>query len=165
MIEVILSVILIISLITDIKTRKILNIVTIPTIGFAFIYHVITGGLYGLLFSTSGFLLGLGLLFLPFLLGGVGAGDVKLLAAIGALQGMQFVFYAFIYTALIGGMIAVVLLLKRKDLLHSFKRILYVTKLRTLDSLNKDELHHAFPYGVAIVIGTFITLGAESLWV
>ncbi|GAA0480491.1 prepilin peptidase [Salinibacillus aidingensis] len=165
MIEVILSVILIISLITDIKARKILNIVTIPAIGFAFIYYVITGGLHGLLFSTGGFLLGLGLLFLPFLLGGVGAGDVKLLAAIGALQGMQFVFYAFIYTALIGGMIAVVLLLKRKDLLHSFKRILYVTQLKTLDSLNKDELHHAFPYGVAIVIGTFITLGAGSLWV
>ncbi|MRG85808.1 A24 family peptidase [Salinibacillus xinjiangensis] len=164
MIQIILTIVLVISLITDIKDRKILNIVTLPTIFFAFIYHFIMSGFDGLLFSASGFFVGLGLLLIPFMLGGMGAGDVKLMAAIGALQGMQFVFYAFIYTALIGGIIAVVLLLKRKELFQSFQRILFATKLKTLEGLQKDDLHHAFPYGIAIVFGTFIYMGLGATW-
>ncbi|WP_102027451.1 A24 family peptidase [Salirhabdus sp. Marseille-P4669] len=159
MVETILILILIISLITDIKERRILNIVTLPTIVFAFSYHFISSGLDGLLFSVSGFFVGIGLLLIPFIMGGMGAGDVKLLAAIGALMGSLFVFYAFIYTALIGGLIAVILLAKKKELFSSFRRMLFAAQTKTLDGVYKEDMHHAFPYGVPIVFGTFLNMG------
>ncbi|TLS35573.1 A24 family peptidase [Pseudalkalibacillus caeni] len=156
MATIILISILLISFFTDIKDRRILNIVTLPAIAFALIYHSVTGGFSGFQFSFFGFLVGLGLLFIPFAMGGMGAGDVKLLAAVGALQGPAFVFSAFLYTAMIGGLIAVLILLKQGQLMDSIKRILFASRLRTLDIVDKKELHHAFPYGVAIVLGTFI---------
>lgn len=161
--EIILIFVLIICLFTDIKTKKILNFVTLPTITFGFLYHFLREGLAGFLFSGKGFLVGLGLLFIPYLLGGMGAGDVKLMAAIGALMGTNFVFYSFIYTALIGGVIALVLIIKRNGFKNTIKSLFYrVVFFRSnFGSINisrGDKNNISFPYGVAIVLGTFINL-------
>ncbi len=74
-------------IITDIKERKILNIVTLPTIIFGLIIIYYSSWFGRISFSGKGFLLVLGYLLIPYLLGGMGAGDVKLMAAIGALNG------------------------------------------------------------------------------
>lgn len=158
-----LTLVLLISLITDIKKRKILNIITLPSILIAFIYYTVALGSSGFIFSGKGFLVGLGLLLIPYLLGGMGAGDVKLMAAIGALMGASFVFYSFMYTALIGGIIALFLIIKQKGFGKSIKNFFSVTFLRdNLGSIiiNKGEQSSRifFPYGVAIVLGTFCTL-------
>jgi prepilin peptidase CpaA len=158
---------LIISLITDVKTRKILNIVTLPTILFGFFYYTAFQGLEGLFFSGKGFLLGLSLLLIPYLLGGMGAGDVKLMAAIGALMGASFVMYSFVYIALIGGVISIVLIMKRTGIKYSLKSFFYqVFYLRgNLGSIlfSKDKSSSiSFPYGIAIVLGTFCTLAWGS---
>ncbi|MFZ7943941.1 A24 family peptidase [Neobacillus sp. 19] len=116
---------LLISIITDLQKRKILNIVTIPSILIALIFYATTLGWEGFVFTTRGFAVGLGLLIIPYLLGGIGAGDVKLMAAIGALMGTSFVFYSFIYTALIGGLIAVVVIIKQKGFINSMKSYYY----------------------------------------
>jgi prepilin peptidase CpaA len=153
---------LLISLITDIKKRKILNIVTLPTILFGFIYYTALQGLDGFLFSGKGFLIGFSLLLFPYLLGGMGAGDVKLMAAIGALMGTSFVLYSFVYIALIGGLISALLIIKKngiKDCLKSFYFQIFFLK-GNLGSLlfSKDKSSSiSFPYGVAIVLGTFCT--------
>jgi prepilin peptidase CpaA len=150
---------LLISLITDIKKRKILNIVTIPAILFGFIYYTVFLGLEGFLFSGKGFLLGLSLLLIPYLLGGMGAGDVKLMAAIGALMGTSFILYSFVYIALIGGFISVVLIMKKNGIkisLNSFCFQLFFIR-SNLGSLlvSKDKSSSiSFPYGIAIVFGT-----------
>ncbi|WHY76783.1 prepilin peptidase [Neobacillus sp. WH10] len=162
-IEIVLVTILIISLYTDIRDRKILNIVTLPTILFAFIFHIGTQGMEGFLFSGKGFLTGLGLLIIPYLLGGMGAGDVKLMAAIGALMGTNFVFYSFIYTALIGGVIALVLIIKQKGLVNSMKSFFYTIVFfrSNLGSMLLGKDKHSsisFPYGIAIVLGTLCSL-------
>jgi prepilin peptidase CpaA len=160
----ILILVLIISLVTDLRKRKIYNIVTLPAILIGFIYYSFFGGWEGFLFSGKGLIIGLGILLIPYLLGGMGAGDVKLMAAIGALMGTSFVFYSFIYTALIGGTIALVLIVKHRGFWQSVKNIFFnVTFLRSnLGSiiLNKKEQSSSisFPYGVAIVLGTFCTL-------
>lgn len=163
MLIILLIIILAISFITDIKSRKILNIVTFPAMFIGLFYHTILSGTGGLSFSLLGLLTGLGLLIIPYLLGGMAAGDVKLLMAIGALQGTQFVIGSFLYIAIVGGIIALAILIKQKELLHSLKRIFFSFQLRTLDSLGKNELHHAFPYGVAIVFGTIIYTGVNVL--
>ncbi|SEM94119.1 prepilin peptidase CpaA [Mesobacillus persicus] len=160
----ILVLVLIISFFTDIKSRKILNIITLPTIIFGIIFNIYTGGVEGFFISGKGLLVGLGLLLIPYLLGGMGAGDVKLLTAIGALMGSSFVFYSFIYSALIGGAIALVLICKQKDFWQSMKKLLFnFTFFRgNLGSMVIDKNEKAsrisFPYGVAIVLGTFCTL-------
>ncbi|WP_342432924.1 prepilin peptidase [Neobacillus sp. FSL H8-0543] len=164
--KVILVVVLFICLFTDIKSRKILNIVTLPTIFTGLIYHIIINGNKGLLFSGKGFLVGLGLLIIPYLLGGMGAGDVKLMAAIGALMGPSFVFYSFIYTALIGGVIALLLIFKTRGFINTIKSFFFnLTNLVFFRSnlgsmiIPKDKKSSiSFPYGVAIVLGTLSTL-------
>lgn len=163
MINFVLVTVLLISLITDIKKRKILNVVTLPAILFGFFYYTAFQGIEGFLFSGKGFLLGLSLLLIPYLLGGMGAGDVKLMAAIGALMGPSFVLYSFIYIALIGGLISVVLIMKRSGIKNSLKSFLFqVFFLRgNLGSLlfSKDKSSSiSFPYGVAIVLGTLCML-------
>lgn len=163
MLNIILLIVLFVSFITDIRSRRILNIVTMPAILFGFIYHVVVSGLEGFLYSGAGFLLGIGLLLIPFILGGMGAGDVKLLGAIGALKGSLFVFDSFIYTCLIGGIMASISLIKQKQWISTWKRILFAMQLKTLDSLEKEEFHKAFPYGVPIVLGTLLSLGLNIL--
>ncbi|WP_318506908.1 A24 family peptidase [Bacillus sp. T3] len=123
-----LILILIISFITDLKNRRILNILTFPTMLIGLTYHAISAGLDGLIFSGLGLLLGLGLLFIPYLMDGMGAGDVKLLAAIGALKGTAFVLGAFLFTAIIGGLIATIILISKKELLLTIKRLLFLQK-------------------------------------
>ncbi|WP_242035256.1 A24 family peptidase [Mesobacillus harenae] len=158
-----LSTILAISFITDIKFRKIYNLVTLPSIIASLLYYFYIFGIDGFFFSGKGFLVGVGLLIIPYLLGGMGAGDVKLMAAIGALMGASFVFYSFIYTALIGGVIALVLIMKSKGVWNTIKSFFFnVVFLRSnLGSMtiSKDKASSiSFPYGVAIVLGTFCTL-------
>ncbi len=159
----ILCIALIISLITDIKNRKILNVVTIPAVFTGLVLNTVDAGFDGFLFSFYGLVTGFVLLIIPYALGGMAAGDVKLLMAIGALKGTAFVFGSFLYIAIIGGVIAFLILVKQKELLNSMKRILFSAQLKTLDGLNKNELHHAFPYGVAIVLGTISFYGVNML--
>lgn len=158
--------ILIISIISDLRNRKILNIVTFPAILTALIYHFFTSGLEGFLFSGQGLLIGIGLLFIPFIMGGIGAGDVKLLAAVGAWQGSLFIFYTGIYAGLIGGLIAVYILLKRREAIVTLKRMLFsVVLLRSAKgSLQfKDEVNSSFtiPYAIPIALGALLTFLME----
>ncbi|WP_458413553.1 A24 family peptidase [Schinkia sp. CFF1] len=161
MIYTLLIVILGISLFTDIKYRKILNVVTFPAMILGLLLNMFTHGWDGFLFSFYGLLTGFALLIIPYLLGGMAAGDVKLLMAIGALKGTAFVIGSFLYIAIIGGIIALIILIMKRELLDSLKRIFFSFQLRTLDSLSKAEIHHAFPYGVAIVLGTVLYTGVN----
>jgi prepilin peptidase CpaA len=165
---ILLGLVLIISLVTDIKKRRILNVVTLPAILLGLVFYTITLGWDGFLYSGTGFLAGLGLLLIPYLLGGMGAGDVKLMAAIGALTGATFTFYSFIYTGLIGGVIALILIIKTKGLRNSLKSLWFLLKSLIFRVLflrselgemvvKKDKgsgSNITFPYGVAIVLGT-----------
>ncbi len=93
---------------SDLTRRKIPNSVTISAAVIGFICNIYFSGVNGLLHAGEGFALGFGLLILPFLLSGMGAGDVKAMAALGALIGPSAVFQTFLYMALIGGVISMV---------------------------------------------------------
>ncbi|WP_312468865.1 prepilin peptidase [Neobacillus sp.] len=161
--SIILIIVLFICLITDIKKRKIFNVVTLPTIVFGFAYNISNKGMEGILFSGKGFLIGLGVLLIPYLLGGMGAGDVKLMTAIGTLMGASFMFYSFIYTALIGGVIGLLMIIKTNGLLNSIKSFLFNivffrSDLGSMIILKNKNSSISFPYGIAIALGTFCTL-------
>ena len=159
--------ILVISIITDLRYRKILNIVTLPAILGGCFYHFYTAGLEGFYFSGQGFLVGLGLLIFPFLMGGIGAGDVKLLAAIGAWKGTFFIFYTGIYAGIIGGLIALLIILKRREFVFTLKRMLFsVAFLKSAKGylVIKDDVHGSFsiPYAISIALGALLTFLMET---
>ena len=157
-----LLIVISISLYTDLRYRKIYNAVLIPAFLLALLFNFYSGGLGSLIFSLKGATLGLTLLLLPFIMGGMGAGDVKLLAVIGAWQGPQFVWFCFLCTALIGGIIAALHLVRKGRLLQSLKFIAFTfvpgtPKVNAFGSLSTAKVGEAFPYGVAIAAGTLAT--------
>lgn len=151
--------ILVIASYFDLQTRKIPNQLTFPVILVGFGYNLALSGLSGLEESFTGLLIGGGLLLIPFILGGMGAGDVKLMAAVGALNGFHITLYAVLYSAVAGGVIALgYSMIKRKAsivLLNTFFALPFMmgTKAGNLN-LNKVNSGIRFPYAVAILTGT-----------
>jgi prepilin peptidase CpaA len=96
--------------VTDVWKFRVHNLLTVPLFLSGLAYHAFVGGLPGLGGSLLGALLGFGTLILFYVMGGMGAGDVKLLAAIGAWLGVTLTFYVFLASALAAGAYAVVLL-------------------------------------------------------
>ncbi|MBL0157199.1 MAG: prepilin peptidase [Bryobacterales bacterium] len=89
--------------VTDLRNRTVPNWLTCPAILCGLLWYGITGGLRGAGFSLAGAMVGFGSLLVFFLMGNMGGGDVKLLAAFGALVGPGLVFQALIWIALLGG--------------------------------------------------------------
>ena len=157
--DMVLAVMLLICLISDLKERKIYNIVLLPALLFGLINNLATAGWPGLLQSLLGFALGLSILIIPFAMGGMGAGDVKLLAVIGAMKGPLFVFYSALGMGLAGGIIAFAILIYQGTLLTlivNFGRSIWLMLSSGFKviAFNYDNEKIMFPYGLAIVAGT-----------
>lgn len=98
----------VIACVCDVRTRRIPNLLTFGGAALAFGYTLGTQGAGGLMTSLGGWLTG-ALLFLPmYLLGGMGAGDVKLLACLGAWVGPKTAFFTALYASIAGGAMALV---------------------------------------------------------
>ena len=153
-----LCILLLICVITDLKGRKIYNAVLFPCLLVALILNTITGGLHGLLEALLGTVVGLGILLIPYLFGGLGAGDVKLLAVIGGIKGMGFVLMASLYMAFAGGIMAILVFLFHKGIKRRLTRILYFLMIfrngiRLSLLSDKEAMKTTYPYGVAIAAG------------
>jgi prepilin peptidase CpaA len=90
----------------DVRTGRIPNALTFGAAAAALAFSLVQGGLAGLGWSAVGWLTAAVLFFPVFVLRGMGAGDVKLLAALGAWFGGPNVLYLAVYTALAGGAMA-----------------------------------------------------------
>lgn len=159
----------------DLSKRRIPNFITFPVILWGLLTYTIFQGFEGLKFSGLGFLVGLGIFLIPFILGGMGGGDVKMMAAIGALKGWRFVLYTAVYAGLIGGVLVIIYLIYKKQFLATLKRalgiilrpILFILELTFKKDIFKrinnyflnQELvweKHYIPYGVAIGLGSLL---------
>jgi prepilin peptidase CpaA len=163
LIDLLLLVVLFICLITDLKSRKIYNKVIFPGLLVALLLNLFQFGWDGLFTSLLGFIVGLSILLIPYFMGGMGAGDVKLLALIGALKGVSFVLATAVYMAIIGGVIGVAILVFRKGFLFRLRSVLFlvislINGLKPSIGLDKSALNKTYPYGVAITGGAFIAL-------
>jgi prepilin peptidase CpaA len=95
-----------IACVCDLRTRRIPNLLTLGGAALGFAYSLWVWGPAGLVSSLGGWAVG-GALFLPmFLLGGMGAGDVKLAASIGAWVGPLMALFVALYSAIAGGVMA-----------------------------------------------------------
>jgi len=154
---------LIISAITDLKFRRIMNLVTLPSLVVALLLHTAGGGAAGLIFGIKGLGFGFVCLIIPYLMGIMGAGDVKLMSVVGAVTGFEHTLFSLSFIAMAGGILAMVLLLKRRVLKQSFNRIWTVlicfVTIRDMQALkySKDDLtQEGMPFAVAISTGVFL---------
>lgn len=147
----------------DGRYRRIPNKITFSLLVFGFVFNIITQGLPGVTFAFLGLITGAALLLIPYLLGGVGAGDVKFLAAVGTVFGYQFVIAAFLYGAVLGGIWSMIVLIRRGSLWISIKSILWNIAMKLTNSTSKviplktmsAGKEWGFPYGIVMGLGVF----------
>ncbi|HYC55236.1 MAG TPA: prepilin peptidase [Candidatus Binatia bacterium] len=166
-IQVALVVTVVIAAVTDIIGQRVPNWLTLSALLLAVTLHTIASGTDGLLFSLAGFGAGFALLIPFYALGGMGAGDVKLLAAVGAFMGAKQVLWVFIFAGLFGGLYAVGLLVMQafqqfgaagaaKDLQTHLKTIV----LTGGDVRSWTSTLRSYPklrYAVVIALGVAVT--------
>ena len=163
-----LATLLLIGAAWDLWFHKIPNWLTFPAAALAITYHSAMNGFSGLLFSLEGIAVGIAILLPFYLLGGMGAGDAKLLGAVGGILGPKGVFAAFLFTALVGGIYALFLLAYHGYLKKTILR--YRMMLKTF-LLTRNFIYVPPParegkpklwYGLAIALGTFLSLGLRG---
>ena len=101
---------IIIAFVFDLKEHRIPNLLNLIGVIIGFLYNIFNLGVDGLLFSLKGLCFGFSLLFILYIINAVGAGDVKLFAALGALMGSDFVLYLFVVTMFLTGIFAIIFL-------------------------------------------------------
>ena len=142
----------------DLRTRRIPNILTATLAAIGIGLAAAGFGRVGLGAALLGCLLGLAFMMPGHIFGATGAGDVKLLAAAGALLGPKDTIYAFLYTAIAGGVLALVVAVARRRLsqtLESTSRLVSGSEqARTeIESTSSDN---RFAYAPAIAIGVVL---------
>ena len=151
---------------TDLRSRRIPNWLVVPFMGLGIVVSTWLHGWHGLGQSFGG--LGLGILLYGFLfwMGGMGAGDVKLAAAIGAWIGPNQLFFALIVTAMAGGLMVFVWALFGgflKDMFTGASNLTFGWKNREVreEMVLTNPLKRKMPYAPAIAIGTLVSFFAH----
>ena len=121
--QLIIASVLLVAGVTDLRSSKIPNWLTISAMASGLFSHSLLNGLSGLLFSAKGLGLGFALFILLYVRGGMGAGDVKLLAAVGSFIGAEAVLSAGLMAMLLGGLYAIAMMISLNGLRAGMKQI------------------------------------------
>jgi prepilin peptidase CpaA len=146
----------------DLRSRRVPNLLTMPLACAGVL--LAAAGATGLTVADAalGCLVGLGLMLPLHILGGTGAGDVKLMAAFGAFLGPAGVFAAFIRMALIGGVTALGVAVQRGRLRETLNgTALLVARVDGVaEAIAAPAMHNRFPYAPAVAVGAaMVVLG------
>jgi prepilin peptidase CpaA len=158
----------------DVRYRRIPNWLTVLGVILGFALNTFLWGWPGFRHSLIGF----GIAFVSYLalyaLRAMGAGDVKLMAAVGAIVGGPDWFGIFIVTAIIGGIMALILVAVRKRVTSTFWNVGFIInemKSGRPAYVGKEELdvHHpkalGLPHGAVIAVGTLFFLAVAAHYV
>jgi prepilin peptidase CpaA len=150
---------------TDVRKGLVYNWLTLPAILLGIGLSIFQEGWTGLGLSILGMVLGGGALLIPFCLGGMGGGDVKLMAAIGAIMGPLFVGETLLVSILAGGIMALGLMIIRGKLIPTL--IWYGGCLKTIGrtllyqgtalTFPKSPEAGTAPFAVSIFIGVVVS--------
>ncbi len=153
----------------DLRTHRIPNYLTFATALTGLAYNLVFHGWTGLSQGFLGLLLGFGFLILPYLWGGMGAGDVKALAALGAWLGPAQTLHLCCYMGIAGGLIALGILCRQGLLWGKIRQGWVMTLNFVLCRSGRAEFlnphswatsreNKGIPYGVAIALGMLALL-------
>jgi prepilin peptidase CpaA len=159
----VLAVMLSIAVYTELKERRIPNWLTMSGMALGLLIAYLHGT-PAFWLSLGGLAVGFGFLFIFYVFGGLGGGDVKLMGAAGALLGVDMIKSALVFTAFIGAFLAILMVIWRKEF---WSRLGY--RLRRLAFWRKEPLAAppadtpvSIPYGIAIAIGCLLALFARG---
>ena len=162
--------------VTDLRTGRIPNWLTMPMFGLGFVFHVVLGtlshgaygGLVGLENSLLGFGAGFGVLFVMMLIGAAGGGDAKMMGALGAWLGGMWTLQVFVASAVVTLIVSSSMMIytawtkgyrvaKRR---HSGKAVWEANAAAAKGrSPDKGRPGWALPYAVPVTIGTWCVIG------
>ncbi len=168
--KIVLIILVIAAAFSDLRTRRIPNWLTAPGAALGIALQIWYGGVEGAVLSLSGAALGFIAFMFLYIAGGMGAGDVKLFAAVGAFAGPRMLVVIFICTGLLGGIAAIVISLSRgrleqtlertRELLAGFGGLNWREVRRTSIAAPPDALR--LPYGAVIAGGALLSLLVAS---
>lgn len=159
------SAVLIFAAYIDGKQLKVPNWITFPMVFSGLLYHSVAHGWAGASASLLGIGCGLLCLLPLYSIGGMGAGDVKLMAGIGAWLGAATTWNSFLVTVVVGALMAVVMVLRSGKIQHhvtQFFHIAYeiftIRDPKALFVIAKDRkpTMYLLPYGIPICIGSIM---------
>ena len=157
-----LALVLGMAVVTDLRSTRIPNWLTAPAVIIALGTHTGMNGIGGLVFSLAGLGVGLGFFLLLYLVGSIGAGDVKLMAAVGAFVGPYGALSSGILAMIIGGGYAVSAMCYQWGLFTTGRKLTAVAHGAVLMGGHLSVSESAQPvrlrYGVAIAGGTLLYL-------
>ncbi len=165
--QIILTILVLVAAALDLKFRRIPNWLTVSGFVAGFVLQGWDAGWVGLRDAVLGAAVAFALYLGLFALRAVGAGDVKLMTAVGAMVGPIDWMIVFLIAAISGGVVAVFLLQARGTLLPTAKRALFVLgdilRLRVPYEVNPEiDISHpsavTLPHGVSIAIGCLLFL-------
>ncbi len=168
------TIVLVVAAVIDGKILKVPNWLTFPFIVSGWIHCTIEGGFgtNGLLFSLLGTFVGMMLLLVLRNVGGMGAGDVKLLAGVGAWLGAVVTLYAFAATAIVGGIMAAIMIYRSGQwekhfamahrILHEWKTVRKPSELAAIARERKPTMY-LLPYGIPMAIGSIIYFACAGM--
>ena len=160
----------------DYAQRRVPNWLNAALILLGFAVQAWFNGLDGVTNGALGLLVGFGVLIVPWLMHGMGAGDVKLMAAIGVWFGPMMTIVSFALGVLIGGIVAVIMILSTGRLRFALANLNVIwIKMQSTDTMfgefgsaksfgNTSQL---LPYGVPLTAGSLIVLAGQvtNWWV
>jgi prepilin peptidase CpaA len=153
--------------VTDVRSRRIPNVLTFGAAAAALVFGLASGGFAGLGWAIAGWTVGAGLFFPLFALGGLGAGDVKLLAALGAWLGPGLTVWVALWGAIAGGPLAIVVALSRGYArqalgnlwgLLTYWRVIGLQPHPGLTLESAPSTTPRLPYALPIAAGLMVTL-------
>jgi prepilin peptidase CpaA len=137
----------------DLWRRKISNVTALAAFASGIIAHALLSGWQGVWQALLGSLIGFAVFLIFFLMGGMGGGDIKLMAGFGAILGRDLIVTAALMTALVGGLMALGYVLVRK------------LRPAPAGAPGTPVRKEAIPYAPAITLGVLLSfLSEESLW-
>ena len=168
---ILLSAIVITAATFDFRSRRIPNWLNLAGVALGIAANTFFFGLSGL--GHAGLGLGLALLiYLPlYALRGMGAGDVKLMAAVGAIAGPSNWLFIFLCTCLLGGLLAFILVMVKGRLYVTLQNVSCL--LSDFARFRRPHVEHpqldvhsdkslSLPHGVSIALGSLIFLGVTA---
>lgn len=153
------------SMLQDIKATRIRNSLTLPFCAAGILLNIIISGTGGLLMSAAGFIIPLIALFFLYVLGMLGAGDIKLFSALGSIMGARFIISCICWSFAAGGIMALALLAVRRNTSDRFacfilycKNSIYTGRLgdyRQFSQTRDAFFRFSFAISLAAVIAVF----------
>jgi prepilin peptidase CpaA len=147
----------------DVRYRRIPNAFVLATLISGVTVNSIFGGMHGALESLGGCALAFILMFIMHVFGAMGAGDVKLFAAIGSVTGAAYVLPMFLIVILTGAVLAFVSIVRARAVRATIMRVIQIL-IGLLPGWPMPRFavpadkRLTLPYGVAITLGSIITL-------